>query len=707
VTIALSPLELSILSKTAALFEPPKLSPYLTDPVGFVTKELDEHLWSKQCDIAASVVTNRRTAVRSCHSAGKSFLASRIAAWWIATHPPGEAFVASTAPSYPQVHAILWEEIRKAARKSDAIPGRVLQSDEWKLDDGTLVGWGRKPADTDEHGFHGIHRRFVLVILDEACGIPSQLWTAVEAITTNADCRILAIGNPDDPNTEFASVCKPGSGWNVIEINGLTTPNMTPEAVAAYPQLAALFAELGIEPTAELVPDGLRPLMLDPEWVVDKIKRWGVDSPRFTSKVLGRFPDIGVDTLISPSLIEAAQARHLEASGRAILGVDVARYGADSTVIYVRRGPVIRLHGEYAKQDTMETTGKVIAAKRETGADEIRVDGVGVGGGVVDRLTEQGYGVLDMQAGASARDKERFANARAEWAWAMRTRLEDGDIDLDPADEDLAAQLGSIKYRYNSRGQIVIESKDEARKRGIPSPDNADAALLTTASPAGADLFARLRWRVWSWALDAGQGRSVACAARTWPLSSTWTFATAHIALGEDAATDFTVVSVWARTLDGDLVLLDRARRRLGEDNPVDLIRTATASWNVDTTFVTKQQLTLLHRGGLQRPGVHLTPLDVDPDPYSRVLPASAFVAGGKVWLPSAAAWREQWMSEHLAWPNSKASGSVTSLALAVFAAATQWVPPATSVQPAREQSNDFAALGGGSVDFMNVAMNA
>jgi phage terminase large subunit-like protein len=672
VTITLTPLERAILQKTAERFQPPKLSPYLMDPAGFVTNELDEHLWSKQCDIAASVVAHRRTAVRSCHSAGKSFLASRIAAWWIATHPAGEAFVASTAPSYPQVHAILWEEIRKAARKSDAIPGRVLQSDEWKLDDGTLVGWGRKPADTDEHGFHGIHRRYVLVILDEACGIPAQLWTAVEAITTNADCRILAIGNPDDPNTEFASVCKPGSGWNVIEINGLTTPNMTPEAVAAYPQLAALFADLGLEPTTEPVPDELRPLMLDPEWVVDKIRRWGVNSPRFTSKVLGRFPDIGVDTLISPSLIEAAQQRHLEASGRAILGVDVARYGADSTVIYVRRGPVIRLHGEYAKQATTETTGRVIAAKAETGADEIRVDGVGVGGGVVDQLTEQGYGALDMQAGAAARDKDRFANARAEWAWAMRERLESGDVDLDPADDDLAAQLGALKYKYNSRGQIVIESKDDMRKRGLPSPDHADAAILTAIAPAGADLFPRLPWRVWSWAPDTGVGPAVSCAGRPWPLASMRLFITASIA--ENPDTDFTVTSMWGRTLDGALVLIDRERRRDGE--PLDGPRALLGRWAADTVYVTKQDHAGLLKAGYGAHRLHLSVLDVDQDPHTRALPASAAVIGGKVWLPAVADWREQWLAEHLAFPHSRHQGSVTTLALAVFATATRWIPP-------------------------------
>jgi hypothetical protein len=431
----------------------------LKDPVDFAERRLRIHLWSKQRDIATSVKEHRRTAVRSCHDAGKSFIASVIAGWWIDSHPHGEAIVVSTAPTYQQVHAILWEEIRARHKRAD-LPGRVLQSDEWKLDDGTLVGWGRKPADTDEHGFQGIHRRYVLVILDEACGIPEQLWTAVEAITTNADARILAIGNPDDPSTEFAKVCNPGSGWNVIGISAFDTPNFT----------------------SEPVPESLRPLLLDPEWVEDKKTRWGETSPRYMSKVLGKFPEIGEDTLIAPKLIEAAQQRSLEPNGTPPrLGVDVARYGTDTTVIVEAAGPVARVRATYAKQGTMETTGHVIAVARDLGGGEpveIRVDGVGVGGGVVDRLAEVGWPVLDMQAGGGAVDRERFLNARAEWWWGLRERFESGDIDLDPNDDELAAQLGAMRYKYTSRGQVQIESKDEMRKRGLPSPDRADALML-------------------------------------------------------------------------------------------------------------------------------------------------------------------------------------------------------------------------------------
>ena len=445
----------------AQAFEPRKPSPYLRDPVGWVRDKLGETLWSKQREVCESVVTHRKTAVRSCHNAGKSRVASRIAAWFIDVHPPGDAFIVSTAPTYAQVHAILWEEIRNAAKVAEArgnpLPGRVLGSDQWKLADGTLIGWGRKPADTDQHGFQGIHRRYILVIVDEACGIPRQLWTAVEAITTGANVTILALGNPDDPNTEFADICKPGSGWNSIRISAFDTPNLS----------------------GEEFPADLKPLMLDPDWVEDKRKRWGVESPRFISKVLGDFPDIGEDVLFPPSLIRAAQERECEPGPLNVLGVDVARYGSDRTVLALRRGPVMRVIGDYSKQATTETTGRVVAAKAEHGVHEIRVDGVGVGGGVVDQLIQLGHDVIDMQAGATAADKDHFVNARAEWTWALKERFEQGDADIDPTDEDLAAQLGALRYKVTPRGQILIESKDDMRKRGLPSPDRADALMLT------------------------------------------------------------------------------------------------------------------------------------------------------------------------------------------------------------------------------------
>lgn len=132
--------------------------------------------------------------MKSCHGSGKSFRAARIAAWWLSTHAPGEAFVVTTAPTYKQVHAVLWREIGRAHRLAD-LPGRITLEDEWYIGQ-ELVGFGRKPADYDPSAFQGIHARYVLVIIDEAGGVPKAIFDAVDSLATNIHARVLAIGNP-------------------------------------------------------------------------------------------------------------------------------------------------------------------------------------------------------------------------------------------------------------------------------------------------------------------------------------------------------------------------------------------------------------------------------------------------------------------------------------------------------------------------------
>ena len=114
------------------------------------------------------------------------------------------------------------------------------------------------------------------------------------------------------------------------------------------------------------------------------------------------------------------------------------------------------------------------------------MDVSGVGCGVVDRLAELDLPVMPYNGGEAPNDKERFVNARAEDYWALRERFEQGEIDIDPDDDKLAAQLGSIKWGIDSRGRIKIESKDDMRKRGSPSPDRADAMAIAFAGIANA-----------------------------------------------------------------------------------------------------------------------------------------------------------------------------------------------------------------------------
>ena len=431
------------------------------DPAAWARERLGAHLWSKQVDIAESVSVNRRTAVKSCHGVGKSWTAGMLAAWWVDVHPVGEAIVVSTAPSYKQVHAVLWEEIRKQHKLGD-LAGTVTLTDEWKID-GQIVGMGRKPADHDQHGFQGIHRRYVLVIIDEACGVPTNLYTAVEAITTNADCRILAIGNPDDPNTEFGKICNPGSGWNVLRIASQDSPNFT----------------------GEEVPDALRHLLPTEEWVSDAAKRWGTDSPLYTSKVLGEFPEISENNLIPASWVVRAQNRWEDSKPGlpTVIGVDVARYGSDKTVLMLQEG--LRAHVEVTlgSSSIVETTNETARLLLEYPGAVAHVDDSGIGGGVTDLLLANNWPCSPIISGSTPSDPVRYKNARAEWYWGLRQLFQDDLIAIDPADDELASQLTSIRYKYTERGQVQIESKEDMANRKMPSPDRADALMMAFATP--------------------------------------------------------------------------------------------------------------------------------------------------------------------------------------------------------------------------------
>ncbi len=432
-----------------------------TDPTGWVRERLHGFLWSKQRTIMDSIVTHRRTAVRSSHGIGKSFTAAQIACWWIDIYPPGQAIVITTAPTYKQVHAVLWEEIRAGHRRGQ-LPGRVTLADEWKIGD-VLVGFGRKPADHDEHGFQGIHRRYVLVLLDEACGIPKQLFTAAEAVTTNADCRILAIGNPDDPGSEFAVVCRPDSGWNVIGVSTYDTPAFT----------------------GEPVPADLLPLLPSKEWAEDAKKRWGEGSPLYQSKVLGLFPENAQDSVVPLSWAEAC--RTLDdppAPGTTELGVDIGA-GGDETVIIERQGPRLGRIWRNNSRDPMEVAGLIVQCIRETGAASVKIDVIGWGWGVCGRVLELGdegrhqAAVHPVNVGEASTDTERFPLLRDQIWWEVgRETAQERAWDLEAADDELIAQLTSAKYSLDSRGRVKIEPKAETRKRLGRSPDLADALLL-------------------------------------------------------------------------------------------------------------------------------------------------------------------------------------------------------------------------------------
>ena len=468
---------MTLLARVADALAPPP-DPYASDPVGWVLHRRRGRLWSAQRRVLESIRDERYTAVISAHSTGKSHTAAEAVLWWLDTHPIDRTFVVTTAPSVPQVKAILWRYI-KAGKRAIGMPGYITESDtpEWKMPGGVLVGYGRKPQDLKNAeeaatAFQGIHAQFVLVVLDEAGGVPPWLWTAVDTLVTSPQNRVLAIGNPDDPASQFAKVAKPASGWNKIFISAFDTPAFTGEDVH---------------------PD-LLDVLVSREWVEERKKQWGEGSPLYISKVLAQFPQVSEETLIHPAWVLMAQQNDfsgLALTEPGVFGLDVARTGNNETACYRNRAGMLRMEFISRKEDTMKTAGRAAGVMNETyGYAPMHIDTIGVGGGTFDRLKEQGFPVVPFVASerpTTPHAQRRFVNRRAEQWWVFRQGLEQGLYDLPPdgEDDEMVSQLLSIKYRIRSDGRILIESKEDMEKRGLPSPDRADAVMQSTVAGQG------------------------------------------------------------------------------------------------------------------------------------------------------------------------------------------------------------------------------
>ncbi len=447
-------------------------------PVWWAENILSAALWEKQQEIIDSVRDNPRTAVRSCHGIGKSFTAGQVILWFLYNFP--RSIVLSTAPTWRQVEKLVWKEVRAGYKKSKVpLGGHILpKSPEIQIIQDEWYAMGLSTNDPDR--FQGYHEKYILVVVDEAAGVPEDIFEAVEGVLTSEHARLLLLGNPTSLSGTFYSAFR-GPGWNTIAISAFDTPN---------------FTEFGI--TEEDITNGTweakitSPLpnskLITPAWVADKYLRWGPESPAYHARVKGQFPTEADDTLIPLSWIEAAMERWEDTpAGEPVeIGNDVARFGSDKTVIATRRGIKVLPLKVYAKKDTMETAGLVIIEYIQQGATKIKVDDIGVGGGVTDRLKEQNYPVVPVNVGEAAINKEDFANLRSELWWNLRERLDPNPkinpnpIAL-PKDDELLGDLCGVKYKIDSARRIKVEGKEDMKKRIGRSPDRADAVVLAFA----------------------------------------------------------------------------------------------------------------------------------------------------------------------------------------------------------------------------------
>lgn len=445
-----------------------------SDPVRYARDTLSVEPWSVQREIMRAVASGEgegRCAVPACHGPGKTALAAWLGAWWLDGAPPGDRALVTSAPTQHQVAGLLWAELNRAHYRG-GLRGRITGLNgipTWTVGQET-IGWGRKPQDLADpnqarQAFAGVHRpEGVLVILDEATGIPAWLWESALSLLTNESSRILALGNPDDPSSTFAEKCAPGQGWWVRHISAFETPLFTGE------------------PVSEAARRGL----VSPRWVRNAEQDYGGrDNPLYQSKVLGQFPDRSDNLVVQPRHVKAAWLRDLPGRVRGAFGLDVARSPAgDWSALYRNRGGVVRRIDAWrglpitASEEEDSTVARTHRQTRHVPSVPIVVDTDGLGAGAYDGLIALKRRAVPFSAAGPARRPDRFDSRRSELWWEARLALERGEWDLDPEDEPLAAQLQMPRWWVDGSGRIHVETKKELAKRGKKSPDRADAAIM-------------------------------------------------------------------------------------------------------------------------------------------------------------------------------------------------------------------------------------
>lgn len=465
-----------------------KMRYWQATPNRFIQGYLRTNLWQKQKDIVDAVFKYPRVSVKSCHASGKTHVAARIGLAFVARYP--QCLVITTAPTWTQVEKLLWGEVHTAIQGS-CYPWPKPLTTELRLGPQRYM-YGLSTAVTNQDEgvkFQGFHAPHVLVIIDEAPGVDPKIQEAIEAALSSGDAHVLKIGNPTIPSGPFHDDFGKNRGLcKTFTISAFDTPNLLGLTIEDLLRMEK-------EDPDELMRNKV-PYLISRQWVLAQYKKFGPKHLFYQSRVLGEFPEQSEDSLLSITKLE--KARELKRSleevplhdrQRLIGGLDVAGPGENNTVLVFRDGADFVYKKVIPDADPR---GKVVAACNEVGKDRIsniNVDTVGIGWGLYCHLNELGFPCTSINVGLPAKDPEKFANLKAEIYWGLHDRLDDGD--MAGLDDDQIGQLATIRYDHTPRGQIRIESKEDMVKRGVPSPDEAEAVMLSCAG-GGLDVWENL-----------------------------------------------------------------------------------------------------------------------------------------------------------------------------------------------------------------------
>jgi hypothetical protein len=404
-----------------------------------------------------TVHTPLKIAVSSGHGIGKSACISWIIDWGMSTCEDCKIVV--TANTENQLRTKTWPEITKWFNRSinshwfkpTATAIVSSQSDhekQWRAD---AVPW----SENNTEAFAGLHnaKKRIILVFDEASSIADAVWEVAEGALTDKETEIIwiAFGNPTRSTGRFRECFgKFKHRWNTVQIDSRTVEGTNKEQIQ--------------------------------EWVDD----FGEDSDFVRVRVRGVFPSAGSCQFISSSSVANCKnfiARNWDKI-KPVFGVDVARFGDDQNALCMRQGRKVHPFKKWRGLDTMQTAGRVFEAYKEFKPSHVFVDGGGVGGGVIDRLKElipeMGV-VVEVNFGSSASDQEKYANKRAE-IWGLTRDAIKAGLEL-PEDNELTDELTAVEYGFTSKQQILLEKKEDMKKRGLSSPDCADALCLTFEVP--------------------------------------------------------------------------------------------------------------------------------------------------------------------------------------------------------------------------------
>lgn len=422
-------------------------------PAVFAKEALGAEPTAQQYEGGRAIIERRRVSIRSGHGTGKSAFMAWCVIWFEITHFPAK--VPCTAPTSHQLNDVLWAEIAKWFRR---LVERIPHFGEWfswsserfymtdRPNESFAVARTSRPENPE--ALQGFHSENILFLIDEASGVAESVFQVAEGALSTEGAYVVMAANPTRQEGYFYdSHHKMRERWAALHWSGEDSPNVSKS------------------------------------YIDDMRAKYGIDSPIYQVRVLGNFVT-AEDGVIPLELCESAKARDVApTNGNIVWGLDVARFGNDSTAIAKRRGNTqMEPTREWFGKDTMQTAGLIKKEYDEaiTRPVSINVDVIGIGAGVVDRLKELGLPVRGVNVAESASVSDRYSRLRDELWFRGREWLAARDCRL--ADDDaLIAELTTAKYSLLSNGKIKVEGKDEMKKRGVTSPNRADAFLLTFA----------------------------------------------------------------------------------------------------------------------------------------------------------------------------------------------------------------------------------